>query len=125
MLRETAGNRVTQARHARRNRACVGHGGRHRTAGISNTTKHEEEKTMEAQASKMKAVYTVVNRGEGKSFWTRVGIGFVNQDGSWNLKLDAIPTNGTLQVREWEAQFDKRDGREGDLAPLRKAREIA
>jgi hypothetical protein len=77
---------------------------------------------MEAQASKMKAVYTVVNRGEGKAFWTRVGVGFVNQDGSWNLKLDAIPTNGTLQVREWESQFDKRDG---DLAPLRKAREIA
>jgi hypothetical protein len=76
---------------------------------------------MEAQASKMKTVYTVVNRGEGKSYWTRVGVGFVNQDGSWNLKLDAIPTNGTLQVREWE-QFDKR---EGDLAPLRKAREIA
>jgi len=78
---------------------------------------------MEAQASKMKAVYTVVNRGEGKSLWTRVGVGFVNQDGSWNLKLDAIPTNGTLQVREWEGQLDRRENAEP--APLRKAREIA
>jgi hypothetical protein len=50
----------------------------------------------------MKVVYTVVERSPGKSFWTRVGIGFVNRDGSLNLRLDAIPTNGTLQVRDWE-----------------------
>ena len=50
----------------------------------------------------MKTVFTVVERSPGKSFWTRVGVGFVNQDGSINLRLDAIPVNGTLQVREWE-----------------------
>jgi hypothetical protein len=55
----------------------------------------------------MKAVFTVVERSPGKSYWTRVGIGFVNQDGSMNLRLDAIPVNGTLQVREWEP-FDRR-----------------
>jgi hypothetical protein len=55
-----------------------------------------------ANGSTMKAVYTVVERGPGKSHWTRVGVGFVNRDGSINLKLDAIPVNGTLQVREWE-----------------------
>jgi hypothetical protein len=54
----------------------------------------------------MKIVYTIVERGPGKSFWTRVGVGFVNRDGSMNLKLDAIPVNGTLQVRDWE----ERDG---------------
>jgi hypothetical protein len=57
---------------------------------------------MDTNAKTMKAVYTVVERGPGKSFWTRVGVGFVNQDGSWNLRLDAIPVNGVLQVREWE-----------------------
>ena len=55
----------------------------------------------------MKAVFTVVDRGAGKSFWTRVGVGFVNQDGSMNLRLDAIPVNGTLQVRDFEA-YDRR-----------------
>jgi hypothetical protein len=54
----------------------------------------------------MKVVYTVVERSPGKSFWTRVGVGTVNRDGSINLRLDAIPTNGTLQVRDWE----ERDG---------------
>jgi hypothetical protein len=55
----------------------------------------------------MKAVFTVVERSSGKSSWTRVGVGFVNQDGSMNLRLDAIPVNGMLQVREWEP-FDRR-----------------
>jgi hypothetical protein len=65
-------------------------------------------------------VYTVVERLPGKSWWTRVGVGFVNQDGSLNLRLDAIPTNGTLQVRDWEPRdAEKRPG-ESDVAPLRK-----
>lgn len=59
-----------------------------------------------ANGQLMKAVFTVVDRGAGKSYWTRVGIGFVNRDGSITLKLDAIPVNGTLQVREWESRED-------------------
>jgi hypothetical protein len=61
---------------------------------------------MEAHGQTMKIVYTVVDRGGGKSFWTRVGVGFVNRDGSITLKLDAVPVNGTLQVREWEPRDD-------------------
>jgi hypothetical protein len=57
---------------------------------------------MEDQSKSMKTVYTVVERGQGKSFWVRVGVGFTNRDGSLNLRLDAIPVNGTLQVRDWE-----------------------
>lgn len=60
------------------------------------------ETAMEEQSRNLKMVYTVVERGPGKSFWTRVGIGTVNRDGSLNLRLDAIPVNGTLQVRDWE-----------------------
>ena len=64
---------------------------------------------MDEQTSKatMKAVWTVVDRGQGKSFWTRVGVGFVNRDGSLTLRLDAIPINGNLQVREWQ-EYDRR-----------------
>jgi hypothetical protein len=61
---------------------------------------------MDQQKKEMKVVYTVVEGTGGKSWWTRVGVAFVNRDGSWNLKLDAIPTNGTLQVRDRE--FDDR-----------------
>ena len=57
---------------------------------------------MDAQNKTLKIVYTVVERNPGKSFWVRVGIGTVNHDGSLNLRLDAVPVNGTLQVRDWE-----------------------
>jgi hypothetical protein len=62
---------------------------------------------MEEQSKSMKAVYTIIDRGQGKSIWVRVGVGFTNQDGSLNLRLDAIPVNGKLQVREWEP-YDRR-----------------
>ena len=55
-----------------------------------------------ANTKTMKVVFTVVERSPGKSFWTRIGVGFVNKDGSMNLRLDAIPINGTIQVRDWE-----------------------
>jgi hypothetical protein len=64
---------------------------------------------MDEQTSKtMKVVWTVIERGPGKSFWTRVGVGFVNRDGSINLRLDAIPISGTLQVREWQDPQERR-----------------
>jgi len=50
----------------------------------------------------MKSVFTVIDRGQGKSIWVRVGVGYTNRDGSLNPRLDAIPVNGMLQVREWE-----------------------
>jgi hypothetical protein len=54
----------------------------------------------------MKAVFAVVERGQPngvtRSYWTRIGVGFVNRDGSINLRLDAFPVSGNLQVRDWE-----------------------
>jgi hypothetical protein len=62
---------------------------------------------MEEQSQKnMKSVWTMVERTSAaagtRTYWTRVGVGFVNRDGSVTLRLDAIPINGQLQVREWE-----------------------
>jgi hypothetical protein len=66
--------------------------------------RRNEDESMDANANTktMKAVFTVVERAPGKSYWTRIGVGFVNRDGSLNLRLDALPINGTLQVRDWE-----------------------
>jgi hypothetical protein len=66
-------------------------------------------------ARQMKTVYTIVDRGPNKSFWTKVGVGFVNNDGSINLRLDALPTNGTLQVRDYEPRDSER--RDADRRP--------
>ena len=71
----------------------------------------------------MKAVYTVIDRGQGKSIWVRVGVGFTNRDGSLNLKLDAIPVNGTLQVREWEPGERRSDSADVHAPPRLPARD--
>jgi hypothetical protein len=51
-------------------------------------------------ANKMKVVYTITERGE-KSWWTKIGVAYVNRDGSLNVKLEAMPVNGTMHVRDW------------------------
>lgn len=72
---------------------------------------------MEEQSRNMKTVYTVVERAPGKSFWVRVGVGFTNRDGSLNLRLDAMPVNGTLQVREWDPADWRPENVDGQPAP--------
>ena len=69
---------------------------------------------MEANGQAMKAVFAVIDRGAGKSYWTRIGVGFVNRDGSITLKLDAYPVNGTVQVREWEPEGARRGNEDGE-----------
>jgi hypothetical protein len=46
-----------------------------------------------------KAVYAVIERGPRKH-WLRVGMAFVNRDGSLNVRLDAMPLSGQLQIRD-------------------------
>ncbi|MBW1870429.1 MAG: hypothetical protein JRJ19_00090 [Deltaproteobacteria bacterium] len=60
-----------------------------------------------AEGAKMLQVYTIVEKqGSDKSFWVKVGAGFPNRDGSINVYLDALPTNGRLQIREKFAEPD-------------------
>lgn len=73
------------------------------------------------QRNNMKSVWTMVERSTGgagqKTYWTRVGVGFVNRDGSITLRLDAIPVNGALQVREWEPYERRGDANDGATRP--------
>ena len=54
-------------------------------------------------------VYTVIERrGDGeRDFWQRVGSGWVNQDGSINVQLNALPVNARLQLREPRDEEDR------------------
>ena len=53
------------------------------------------------ESKNLKIVYTITERGD-RSFWHRIGVAYVNKDGSLNVKLDAMPVNGTMHVRDWE-----------------------
>ena len=52
----------------------------------------------------LKDVYAISDRetseGEGKGYWTKIGIGFVNRDNSINVVLDALPVNGRFHIRD-------------------------
>lgn len=65
--------------------------------------------TTPAGAVVRKHVYTVVERND-RSYWTKVGIAFVNRDGSLTLRLDAIPVNGMLQVRDEDYSARRANG---------------
>lgn len=46
-------------------------------------------------------VYTIVEREKDrKKLWVRIGSAFRNRDGSLNAMLDAMPTNGSIHIRE-------------------------
>ena len=61
--------------------------------------------------AKMKIVYAITSREAklvkgvpstpAKPFWNRVGIAFVNSDGSLNVKLEALPVSGELHIRDY------------------------
>ena len=36
-------------------------------------------------------VYTIVDAAGGRSIWVRIGVAFINADGSLNARLDAVP----------------------------------
>jgi hypothetical protein len=52
------------------------------------------------EASKMKIVYVISERN-GRSFWNRCGVAFVNSDGSLNVKLESLPVNGEIHIRDY------------------------
>ena len=72
---------------------------------------------MESEKEKKpyKVVYTVVERKrDGKPYWVRIGAAFTNRDNSLSVHLDAVPTNGTLQIRDPdESRFSRFGGGAG------------
>ncbi|MFH1810795.1 MAG: hypothetical protein ABIJ09_18780 [Pseudomonadota bacterium] len=55
-----------------------------------------------------KVVYTIIETGEGKSFWRQVGAAFVNRDESLTVLLDALPVNGRLHIREYSERDERK-----------------
>ena len=59
------------------------------------------------------AAKTVKREGqEDQTFWTRIGVSFMNEDGSENLNFDFYPTdtNTTIQLRVPKPKQDQPQG---------------
>ena len=51
----------------------------------------------------------VITERNGKNYWNRIGVAFVNADGSINVQLDALPVSGRLQI--WDDDRGERNGK--------------
>ena len=60
------------------------------------------------QTRQPRVVYTVIEREGTRSFWLRVGAAWTNRDGSVTLRLDALPVNGVLQIRDADERREAR-----------------
>lgn len=60
--------------------------------------------------NKRKRVLCPVTGKDGKTHWLKVGAAYINKDNSINVYLDCLPTNGKLQVRDWDdPPWEKRE----------------
>ena len=63
-------------------------------------------------------IYTIVEKpGSQKGIWLEIGVASENRDGSLSGKLDALPTNGAIHVREYEPRNKETVRRNGDKKP--------
>jgi hypothetical protein len=72
------------------------------------------------EASRMKIVYVVSDR-DSRKYYSRIGLAFIEADGSLNVKLDAIPVSGQMQIRDYvprEEASGAPAARSGAVAPL-------
>jgi hypothetical protein len=72
--------------------ACLSHAAKSPRAA-------QEKQHMEQ--NKMKIAYVITQRKD-RNFWNRVGVAFVNSDGSINVKLEAVPVSGEIQIRDYQ-----------------------
>ena len=64
------------------------------------------------ESSRRKKVLSPMEKN-GKTWWLRIGSAYINADGSTNVYLDALPTNGKLQIRDLdERDFKPRAGQD-------------
>jgi hypothetical protein len=49
-----------------------------------------------------KNVYSIIEREDRHNIWLKIGVGWVNRDGSLNLRLDALPIGTKIQIRDVE-----------------------
>jgi hypothetical protein len=57
-------------------------------------------KGMTEGKKKHKIVYTITEDTDGRSFWNKMGVAFVNRDESLTVLLHGLPVNGRLHIRD-------------------------
>ena len=70
------------------------------------------------QRRRVLKIYTIVEKpGQDKGIWLEIGVASENRDGSISGKLDALPLNGQIHIREFEQRRSDSNRRNGDNPP--------
>lgn len=64
----------------------------------TNSTRKEAETNVFHPKDALE-VFNIIEGKDGKSRWVKIGVAYVNQDGSINASLDVFPRDGKLQIR--------------------------
>jgi hypothetical protein len=76
------------------------------------TFRQRKEAMMSEKNIEVRPVFAITERGD-KSYWVRVGVAYPpNRDGSVNVELDCLPTNGRLQIRDRDEPKDAKEQEE-------------
>ncbi len=78
-----------------------GRGNENERRGSARRDRRDDSRERDGSAARPKAVFALTER-DGRTWWTRIGVAFVNGDGSQTCRLDALPVSGQLQVRDDE-----------------------
>ena len=74
---------------------------------------HNERPSERPHAAPTHAIWHIRDREGKKAFWTEIGVGFTNRDGSITLKMNLVPIDGgMIQVRAIDHNRDNRESRD-------------
>jgi hypothetical protein len=62
--------------------------------------------TKPAGKSPSHVAWHVRESGNGKSYWTRVGVAWTNKDGGFTVQLDCVPLDGRLVCQPADKKQD-------------------
>ena len=62
----------------------------------------QEATSPQSPSRTTRPVFAIVERDNARSFFTRVGSAWSNRDGSITVRLDLLPFNGVIQIRDPE-----------------------
>ena len=82
------------------------------SAVSSNQNYSAAANAAETPAKTRREVFVVNERpsSEGtRSWWTKIGHCYENRDGSWTVRLEALPLTGNLQIRDPQADRERRE----------------
>ena len=72
------------------------------------------ERPERPHAAPTHAIWHIRDREGKKAFWTEIGVGFTNRDGSITLKMNLVPLDGGMMMVKPIEIRERRDERDDD-----------